>query len=186
MSGQIERRPAPGRATGDVRFPPEWIERYGRPPVDLHERTAWIVNAIEGGEPMRTQEQRTRDLLAEADAYLAREDDDLQVRRATTSRVAARAARTHVGGQPGTTRVSGIAVPWLERSSWLGFYEQFAPDALDEQARDGFVEVAAFVAHDRQNALALIGTVQTGTMGLERRSDGLHYSVELPATGIGP
>jgi HK97 family phage prohead protease len=187
MSGQIERRPAPGRTAGEVRVPAAWIERYGSVPADLIEREAYLVNAIEGGEPLRTGAQRTRDLLTEADARLAqsRDDDGLHERRAASSPVAARAAKA-VGGRPGTTDVSGLALPWLGRSSWLGFIEQFASTAFDEQAAEGFADVLAYVAHDRRNALALIGTVQGGTMALECRRDGLHYSVELPATGIGP
>jgi HK97 family phage prohead protease len=186
---EFERRPAPGIAQGEVRFPPEWVDRYGRPPVDNQEREAWLVNAIRGGEPTRTDREQTRDLIAETDAYLARleDEDGLRLRYATAAPAAApkrRATATVTG-----STLHGMAVPYNGRSSWLGFmFERFLPTAFDEQRRDGWKSppVMGHVMHDRRNALGILGSVHAGTMELEHRGDGLYYCVEPPSTGIGP
>ncbi len=86
----------------------------------------------------------------------------------------------------GGVTVTGIGVPW-DTPAMVGgaFAESWAPDALDEQARNGWTwgeggsnrSVASLWSHDTGRPL---GSVAAGTLRLAVQPDGLRYWLQLP------
>ena len=75
----------------------------------------------------------------------------------------------------GKSYIEGV-IPYNSRSEEMwGFVEVLAPTAFNKTLGDG-ANVFAFWAHDERDVLA---STQAGTLKLESREDGLHFSVEM-------
>lgn len=75
----------------------------------------------------------------------------------------------------------GRAIVFNELSHDLGgFREKINPDAFDDSLRED--DIRALAHHDR--ALVL-GRASAGTLRLEKKSDGIHVEIDLPATQAG-
>jgi HK97 family phage prohead protease len=93
----------------------------------------------------------------------------------TIRNVALRVETRRAGGN---AFVDGI-IPYNAPSADLGgFVERIAPSAFRRTLKAG-TEVFALWAHDEREVL---GSSKSGTLKLEDRADGLHFSVQLPAS----
>lgn len=75
----------------------------------------------------------------------------------------------------GKCYIEGV-IPYNSRSEEMwGFVEVLAPSAFNKTLSDG-ANVFAFWAHDESD---ILGARQNGTLSLESRDDGLHFSIEM-------
>lgn len=72
-------------------------------------------------------------------------------------------------------------IPYNDLSEYMGFYERIAPGAFNKTLADG-ADVRALVEHCDQRLLA---RTKNGSLHLESREDGLHYSFDAPDTQDG-
>ena len=76
-------------------------------------------------------------------------------------------------------RIQGVAIVYNKPSQDMGFIEYVMPDALEGV---DLSQLLLLYSHDYQNVLA---SIQSGTLKIDNRPDGLHFVAELPNTSLG-
>lgn len=79
----------------------------------------------------------------------------------------------------GKLTITGLAIPFAKSSEDLGFFEFINERAFDESLNDLNHEILCLYSHDWSQPLA---RRSVGTLKLEKRSDGIYYTAEMPDT----
>lgn len=80
--------------------------------------------------------------------------------------------------------VEGVAVIFNSDSQDLGFIETIDPQAISEETINNS-DIFATLNHDDSRGILARSRYGKGTLNLDLREDGLHYSFEVPHTQLG-
>jgi len=85
---------------------------------------------------------------------------------------------------PESRMVEGLAVVFDSESRDMGFIETISKDAITEQTIKNS-DIFATLDHEKSRGILARSRYGEGTLKLELREDGLHYSFEAPNTQLG-
>lgn len=80
--------------------------------------------------------------------------------------------------------VEGVAVIFNSESQDLGFIETIDPQAISEETINNS-DIFATLDHDKTRGILARSRYGSGTLNLDLREDGLHYSFEAPHSPLG-
>lgn len=80
--------------------------------------------------------------------------------------------------------VEGVAVVFNSDSQDMGFIERIDPNAITEETLRNS-DIFATLDHDKSRGILARSRYGSGTLHLELKEDGLHYSFEAPNTQLG-
>lgn len=80
--------------------------------------------------------------------------------------------------------VEGVAVVFNSESQDLGFIETIDPQAISEETINNS-DIFATLDHDKTRGILARSRYGSGTLNLDLREDGLHYSFEAPHSPLG-
>lgn len=80
--------------------------------------------------------------------------------------------------------VEGVAVVFNSESQDLGFIESIDPQAISQETINNS-DIFATLNHDNSRGILARSRYGEGTLELELKEDGLHYSFEAPHTQLG-
>lgn len=80
--------------------------------------------------------------------------------------------------------VEGVAVVFNSDSQDMGFIERIDPQAITEDTIRNS-DIFATLDHDKSRGILARSRYGSGTLNLELKEDGLHYSFEAPNTQLG-
>lgn len=83
-----------------------------------------------------------------------------------------------------TRLVEGLAVVFNSESRDMGFIETIDPNAITEETIKNS-DIFATLDHDKSRGILARSRYGEGTLKLDLREDGLHYSFEAPHTPLG-
>lgn len=80
--------------------------------------------------------------------------------------------------------IEGVAVVFNSESQDLGFIETIDPQAISEETINNS-DIFATLDHDKTRGILARSRYGSGTLNLDLREDGLHYSFEAPHSPLG-